>query len=143
MISRLRAAEHRTCHAGVIMLKICTRRSISALLAACLAQNLERSTSLAPCWNVNRWSRAPGITISQRGIPWIVRSRATILVRPCAALGELKVARIHDIRFILCLGCCVCVGAGKGATSDKLQLTVDASTRERMHACLSLILIRI
>ena len=48
MISRLRAAEHRTRHAGVIMLKICTRRSISALLAACLAQNLERSTSLAP-----------------------------------------------------------------------------------------------
>ena len=96
-----------------------------------------------PCWNVSRWSRAPGITISQRGIPWIVRSRATILVRPCAALGELKVARIHDIRFILCLGCCVCVGAGKGATSDKLQLTVDASTRERMPACLSLILIRI
>ena len=62
---------------------------------------------------------------------------------PQPALGELKVARIHDIRFILCLGCCVCVGAGKGATSDKLQLTVDASTRERMHACLSLILIRI
>ena len=48
MISRLRAAEHRTRHAGVIMLKICTGRSISALLAACLAQNLERSTSLAP-----------------------------------------------------------------------------------------------
>ena len=56
---------------------------------------------------------------------------AHLLVRPCAALGELKVARIHDIRFILCLGCCVCVGAGKGATSDELQLTVDTSTRER------------
>ena len=61
----------------------------------------------------------------------------------CSSVGELKVARIHDIRFILCLGYGVCVGARKGATSDKLQLTVDASTRERMHACLSLILIRI
>ena len=47
---------------------------------------------------------------------------AFLLVRPCAALGELKVARIHDIRFILCLGRSVCVQRSKGATTDKLQL---------------------
>ena len=52
----------------------------------------------------------------------------------CSSLGELKVARIHDIRFISCLGCGVCVQRSKGATTDKLHLTVDASTRERMHA---------
>ena len=57
-------------------------------------------------------------------------------MRPCAALGELKVARIHDIRFILCLGCGVCVGAEK--RRDVGQATTN-SRREykRADACMS------
>ena len=92
MISRLRAAEHRTCHAGVIMLKICTRRSISALLAACLAQNLERSTSLAPSAILGplhvhgRDRRVAGVLTSVDAMPAPLASSGHPLSRPSAAL---------------------------------------------------------
>jgi hypothetical protein len=56
-----------------------------------------------------------------------------LLVRPCAALGELKVARIHAIRLILFLGCGV-VAASLGRPCLALGQVKDPP--RTLHQCL-------